>query len=61
MEAAEDYFAEQLGWLAATEVDMVTALTFNQAGEAAGLVRAARTAGLPVGRFVHGRDQRRIA
>ena len=47
MEAAEDYFTEQLGWLAATEVDMVTALTFNQAGEAAGLVRAARTAGLP--------------
>jgi S-methylmethionine-dependent homocysteine/selenocysteine methylase len=48
MEAAEDYFAEQLGWLAATEADMVTALTFNQAGEAAGLVRAARTTGLPV-------------
>jgi S-methylmethionine-dependent homocysteine/selenocysteine methylase len=48
MEAAEDYFAEQLSWLAATEADMVTALTFNQAGEAAGLVRAARTTGLPV-------------
>jgi homocysteine S-methyltransferase len=48
MEAAEDYFTEQLGWLAATEADMVTALTFNQAGEAAGLVRAARIAGLPV-------------
>ena len=48
MEAAEDYFTEQLGWLAATEADMVTALTFNQAGDAAGLVRAARTAGLPV-------------
>jgi len=47
MEAAEDYFTEQLGWLAATEADMVTALTFNQAGEAAGLVRAARIAGLP--------------
>jgi homocysteine S-methyltransferase len=48
MEAAEDYFTEPLGWLAATEADMVTALTFNQAGEAAGLVRAARIAGLPV-------------
>lgn len=47
MEEAEDYFTEQLGWLAATDVDMVTALTFNQAGEAAGLVQAARTAGLP--------------
>ena len=47
MEAAEEYFTEQLGWLAATEADMVTALTFNQSGEAAGLARAARTAGLP--------------
>jgi S-methylmethionine-dependent homocysteine/selenocysteine methylase len=48
MEAVEDYFTEQLGWPAATEAEMVTALTFNQAGDAAGLVRAARTAGLPV-------------
>jgi S-methylmethionine-dependent homocysteine/selenocysteine methylase len=47
MEAAEDYFTEQLGWIAATEAHMVTALTFNQAGEAAGLVRAARAVGLP--------------
>jgi S-methylmethionine-dependent homocysteine/selenocysteine methylase len=45
---AERYYAEQLGWLAETEADMVTGLTFNQAGEASGLVRAARTAGLPV-------------
>ena len=44
---AQDYFAEQLGWLAATEVDMVTALTFNQASEAVGFVRAAQQAGLP--------------
>jgi len=44
---AEVYYAEQLGWLAATEADMVTGLTFNQASEAAGLVLAARTAGLP--------------
>ena len=48
IDAAEEYFSQQLGWLAATEVDMVTALTFNQAGEAAGLARAARTVGLPV-------------
>jgi homocysteine S-methyltransferase len=47
MAEAENYFAEQLGWLAATEADMVTALTFNQASEAAGFVRAARAAGLP--------------
>lgn len=45
---AEAYYAEQLGWLAPTAIDMVTGLTFNQASEAAGLVRAARTAGLPV-------------
>jgi homocysteine S-methyltransferase len=48
MEAAEDYFGEQLGWLASTEADMVTALTFNQASEAAGLCRAGRALGLPV-------------
>jgi S-methylmethionine-dependent homocysteine/selenocysteine methylase len=47
IDAAEDYFLQQLGWLAATEVDMVTALTFNQAGEAAGLANAARKVGLP--------------
>lgn len=46
-EDAEAYYAEQLGWLTPTAIDMVTGLTFNQAGEAAGLVRAARTAGLP--------------
>lgn len=44
---AEDYFAEQLGWLAATEVDMVSGLTFNQSSEAVGFVRAARAVGLP--------------
>ena len=47
MEAAEDYFSEQLGWLAATDADMISALTFNQAGEAAGLARAARAVGMP--------------
>jgi homocysteine S-methyltransferase len=47
MEAAEEYFSEQLGWLAATDADMVSALTFNQAGEAAGLARAARAVGMP--------------
>ena len=47
MDSAEQYYAQQLGWLAATEVDMVSALTFNQAGEAAGLAKAARKVGLP--------------
>lgn len=44
---AESYHARQLGWLAGTEVDMVTALTFTQAGEAAGFARAAAAMGLP--------------
>lgn len=45
---AERYYAEQLAWIAATDADMVTGVTFNQASEATGLVRAARTAGMPV-------------
>ena len=47
MDSAEQYYAQQLGWLATTEIDMVSALTFNQASEAAGLAKAARTVGLP--------------
>ena len=47
MDSAEEYFSQQLGWLAATEIDMVTALTFNQADEAAGLAKAASKVGLP--------------
>jgi len=45
---AERYHAEQLGWLADTDVDMVTALTFTQSDEAIGVVRAAHSVGLPV-------------
>lgn len=45
---AEQYHAKQIGWLAETDVDMVTALTFTQSDEASGLVLAARSAGLPV-------------
>jgi len=48
MEAAEAYFEQQLSWLAATEVDMVTAATFSQWTEAAGLANAARKFELPV-------------
>ncbi|MGI8930774.1 MAG: homocysteine S-methyltransferase family protein [Sphingomicrobium sp.] len=47
IDQAEAYHAEQIGWIADTEADMVTAVTFNQASEAAGLVRAARSANLP--------------
>jgi homocysteine S-methyltransferase len=45
---AQEYHAKQLGWLAATDVDMVTALTFTQSDEATGAVRAAQDLGLPV-------------
>ncbi len=38
---AEDYHAQQLGWLVETEVDMISAMTFTQADEAIGIVRAA--------------------
>ena len=45
---AEDYHARQVGWFAGSEVDMITGMTFTQAPEATGLVRAARGAGVPV-------------
>lgn len=45
---AEEYHSKQIGWLAETPVDMVTALTFTQSDEAIGLVRAAVAAKLPV-------------
>lgn len=45
---AEDYHALQMSWLAETDVDMVSALTFTQSDEAIGVVRAARAAGLPI-------------
>ena len=45
---AERYHSKQIGWLAETDVDMVSALTFTQSDEASGLVLAARSARLPV-------------
>ncbi|MFK7888145.1 MAG: homocysteine S-methyltransferase family protein [Gammaproteobacteria bacterium] len=45
---ALDYHSQQISWLAETEVDCITALTFNNAGEAIGVVRAANHAALPV-------------
>ena len=48
VQEAESYHAQQLGWLAETEVDMVSALTFTQADEATGIVRAANALGLPI-------------
>jgi len=45
---AEDYHSQQMGWLTNTDVDMVTALTFTQAEEAVGIVRAAQRVGIPI-------------
>lgn len=45
---AEDYHSTQIGWLADTAVDMVTAMTFTQATEAIGVVRAAQKYNLPI-------------
>jgi homocysteine S-methyltransferase len=45
---AEQYHSKQIGWLAETEADMVTALTFTQSDEAIGVVRAAQAAKLPI-------------
>jgi S-methylmethionine-dependent homocysteine/selenocysteine methylase len=45
---AEDYHAQQIGWLVNTEVDMVTASGFAHAEEAIGVVSAARKAAMPI-------------
>ena len=45
---AEQYHARQLGWLAETEVDMVSGVTFPRTDEAVGFVRAAQSLDLPV-------------
>jgi len=45
---SESYHAKQVSWLAETDIDMLTALTFTQSDEATGVVRAARAADLPI-------------
>lgn len=45
---AQRYHSTQVAWLADTDVDMVTALTFTQSTEATGAVHAARAHGLPI-------------
>jgi S-methylmethionine-dependent homocysteine/selenocysteine methylase len=47
VEDAQAYHAKQLGWLAETNVDMVSALTHTQSDEAAGFALAAEKLGLP--------------
>jgi len=44
---AEAYHAEQIGVLAATDVDLVHAMTITYAAEAIGIARAAARAGVP--------------
>jgi S-methylmethionine-dependent homocysteine/selenocysteine methylase len=48
VDEAEAYHSKQMSWLAETEVDMVTALTFPQCDEAIGAVKAAKKYGLPI-------------
>ena len=45
---AEAYHAEQIGWFAETDADMVTAVTLSTVAEGVGVIRAARKAGMPV-------------
>jgi homocysteine S-methyltransferase len=47
IEEAEEYHRHQIGVLAATAADMVTAVTMNYTAEAIGIARAAETAGIP--------------
>lgn len=45
---AEAYHAAQIGSFAASDADMVSAITMTHVGEAVGVTRAARAAGMPV-------------
>ncbi|KKJ78157.1 hypothetical protein WH95_02075 [Kiloniella litopenaei] len=45
---AEDYHAQQISWLAATQVDMISAMTFTQSEEAIGAIRAAHKENMPI-------------
>ena len=44
---AEAYHAEQIGWLAETDADMVAAVTLSTVNEGVGVLRAAEKAGIP--------------
>ena len=45
---AEDYHEQQIGWLADTEIEMMTASGFTHAAEAIGVVNAAKKTGVPI-------------
>jgi len=48
LEQARDYHAPQIQTFAATDADLVSALTINYVEEGVGIVEAARNAGMPV-------------
>lgn len=48
VDEAEEYHSEQMGWLADTSADMVSAMTLTQSAEAVGMVKAARRVNLPI-------------
>lgn len=45
---AQAFHAEQIGWFAGTEADMVSAFTISTVNEGVGIIRAATEAGMPV-------------
>ncbi|MDF0597676.1 homocysteine S-methyltransferase family protein [Psychromarinibacter halotolerans] len=45
---AQAFHAEQIGWFAETEADLVTAVTICTVNEGVGVIRAAAAAGMPV-------------
>lgn len=47
-EEAEAYHSEQIGTLAGTDADMLTAFTLTNIAEAIGIARAAKAAGMPI-------------
>jgi homocysteine S-methyltransferase len=47
-EEAQEYHSKQIGWLAETEIDMLSAFTLTQSSEAIGIVRAAHAYKLPI-------------
>ena len=48
IEEAQAFHAEQIGWLADTPADMISAFTLSTVAEGVGVIRAARAAGMPV-------------
>lgn len=58
MDEAEAYFAQQLAWLAATEVDMVSALTLQSGGRGSRARQSSTKGRVAGGRLLYGGDRR---